>query len=127
MERTDTCWSASHLRLDTIRAPWQLMSMVGASSAEGLSSLERFTNNFTAIRTSFRLKRAEDANSSPLGREDQHPNPSIRAFQSNSTKGRIKSSVATPSSLWSASCAFMSRNSRSEEGRPLGEERPGLI
>ena len=90
MERTDTCWSGFHLRLDTIRAPWQLILIVGATSAEGLSSLERFTNIFTAIRTSFRLKGAEDANSSPLGREDQDPNPSIRASRINSTKGQVQ-------------------------------------
>lgn len=48
------------------------MSIVGATSTEGLSSLQRFTNIFTAILTSFRHKRAALANSSPLGREDQH-------------------------------------------------------
>lgn len=94
------------------------MSIVGATSAEGLSSLQRFTNIFTAIRTSFRHKRPADANTPPLGREVQHQNPTIRASQSNSTKGQAQVfRPATPVSLRSGTNQDVGR---SGEGRPLG-------
>src|SRR5882724_5245868 len=68
IERTDTCSSGRHFRWVTTRAPWQLISIVGAISEAGLSGLLSFTNIFSATRCSFRPVGCVPATATPLGR-----------------------------------------------------------
>ena len=92
IERTESCSSSRQfLRLRT-RAPWQLISRVGAISDDGLSGLLSFTNIFTGMRCSFRLRSGVCSTSSPLGRGVQHHHPTAKAFRRNGTKGQWRAS-----------------------------------
>jgi len=92
IERTESCSSGRQFLRVTTRAPWQLMSMVGAISDDGLSGLLNFTNIFRVIRCSFRLRSGVRSTISPLGREVQHQHPTAGALEHNGTKGQSPAS-----------------------------------
>src|SRR6266436_3407047 len=88
IDRTDSCSSGRQFLRVTTLAPWQLMSMVGAISDDGLSGLLSFTNIFNGMRCSFRLRSGVRSTSSPLGRGVQHRKPTTGEIQHNGTKGQ---------------------------------------
>jgi len=96
IERTEIWSSGRQLLRVTTRAPWQLISMVGAISEVGLSGLLNFTNIFNDKRCSFRLKGGAGFTTAPLGRAVQHHHPPPKSFRAMVRKGNSSSPNPVP-------------------------------
>ena len=96
IERTEIWSSGRQIRLVTTRAPWQLISRVGAISEEGFPGLLSVTNIFSATRCSFRSAICVPATSAPLGRAVQHQHLIAGILGCNSTKGQLPAFYPVP-------------------------------